>query len=250
MDEWNSGAVFSRIRKYLEEKNISTNLNQILHNSVLPENNQMVYVYKVPHQPNTWEYFEYETDNTSSKFFAFDPAGGSWFYQSWKYRKEINITENSGNNLTEYQINLTIDTQTLISEGKMNSSCKDIRFTYYNSTSEEETEIPYWIESGCNTSSTKIWVKVPYIPANGNATIYMYYGNMQAESESNFEAMYSSYPNLTIDGTSQTLGGEHWYYKVRIINGGTLNTASDQTLQIHAYEIYICLLYTSPSPRD
>jgi hypothetical protein len=60
----------------------------------------------------------------------------------------------------------------------MRSDCGDIRFT----DSDGQTQLNYWIESGCNTSSTKIWVKVPSIPANSTKTIYVYYGNSSATS--------------------------------------------------------------------
>jgi Alpha-tubulin suppressor and related RCC1 domain-containing proteins len=104
----------------------------------------------------------------------------SWYYSGWDYRVPITIQERSGNNLTDYQVGMIVDTYSLISEGKMNPDCSDIRFTYLypNGT---EVEIPYWIEPDtCNTTNTIIWIKVPYIPANGNATVYMYYGNPNA----------------------------------------------------------------------
>jgi hypothetical protein len=66
----------------------------------------------------------------------------------------------------------------------MNSDCSDIRFTYPNPDGTE-IEIPYWIESDCNTPNTKIWVKVPNIPASSTTTIYVYYGNPSARSLSN-----------------------------------------------------------------
>jgi len=73
-----------------------------------------------------------------------------------------------------------IDTASLISAGKMRSDCGDIRFR----DSDETTDLSYWIESGCNSGSTSIWVKVPSVPS-GTKTIYMYYGNPSASSESN-----------------------------------------------------------------
>jgi hypothetical protein len=82
-------------------------------------------------------------------------------FPGWKYR--VPITINSTSDLTDYQVLITLDTQSLISAGRMRSDCGDIRFTWYNSTSQTEIEIPYWIESGCNTTSTKIWLKVPEI---------------------------------------------------------------------------------------
>lgn len=45
--------------------------------------------------------------------------------------------------------------------------------------------------------------------------------------------------NLIIDGTTLTLGGDHYYDYVRIINGGTLYVESGQVLRIYAKEIYV-----------
>jgi len=95
----------------------------------------------------------------------------------FRYRREITIdnTQNS-NNLTDYQILVTLDTQSLISQGKMRSDCGDIRFT----DSDGVTLLNYWQES-----SDKFWVKVPSIPASSTKTIYVYYGNPDATSLSN-----------------------------------------------------------------
>ena len=121
----------------------------------------------------------------------------AWYsgYSNWRYRQPITITEQSGNTLTDYQVKLTIDTASLISAGKMNSDCSDIRFT-----DENDNPLPYWIESGCNSDNTIVWVKVPEIPANGQATIYMYYGNSNAESESNGENVFEFFDDF--EGTS------------------------------------------------
>jgi hypothetical protein len=101
------------------------------------------------------------------------------FLEGWNYRKPITIS-NSGSALTDYQVNVTVDTASLISAGKMRTDCGDIRFT----DSDRTTQLNYWLESGCNTASTKIWVKVPSIAA-GSKTIYVYYGNPSAASASN-----------------------------------------------------------------
>ena len=106
---------------------------------------------------------------------------GGWLF-AWNYRKALTINNTSNSNgLTDYQVLTTLDTRSLISSGKMHSDCGDIRFT----DSDGQTQLNYWIESGCNTSSTKIWVKVPSIPASSTKTIYLYYGNPGATSQSN-----------------------------------------------------------------
>ncbi|HUV42424.1 MAG TPA: DUF2341 domain-containing protein [Patescibacteria group bacterium] len=55
----------------------------------------------------------------------------------------------------------------------MQSDCDDIRFM----DSDKTTPLVYWLEQGCNTSATQIWVTVPTIPATSQKEIYLVYGN-------------------------------------------------------------------------
>jgi len=80
------------------------------------------------------------------------------FYGIYKKPITIDNTQNS-NTLTNYQVLVTLDTQSLISQGKMRSDCGDIRFT----DSDGSTLLNYLIEN-CNIG--RILVKVPYIPAS------------------------------------------------------------------------------------
>ena len=112
------------------------------------------------------------------------------------YRRPVIIQENSGNDLVDYQVNLSVDTARLILEGKMRADCGDIRFTYYNSSNNTEEDIPYWIASGGNSADTSIWIRVPYIPANGAAAVYMYYGDERASSVSNGTATFEFFDDF------------------------------------------------------
>jgi hypothetical protein len=98
----------------------------------------------------------------------------------WSYRRPVTITNTQANDLTDYQVLVTVDTASLIAAGKMKDDGSDIRFT----DSDGVTLLPYWVEGPINASNTKVWVKVPQIPANGTKTIYLYYGNPNAQSES------------------------------------------------------------------
>ncbi|MCX6355671.1 MAG: DUF2341 domain-containing protein [Candidatus Aureabacteria bacterium] len=131
----------------------------------------------------------------------------------WGYRKPITLS-NSGSALTDYQVLLTMNTEELI-PAKMRSDGGDIRFT----DSDEITLINCWIKSGINTASTKIWVKVPSVPA-GSKMIYVYYGNSGAGSVSDSSKFLNSglrwyhngedtdnkvitdYGNITLTGTA------------------------------------------------
>ncbi|RIB35321.1 MAG: hypothetical protein BXU00_02210 [Candidatus Nanoclepta minutus] len=129
------------------------------------------------------------------------PVYAQWWDTNWKYRVPITIKENSGSSLTNYQVNITIDTQSLISAGKMRSDCGDIRFTDANGN-----PLSYWIESNtCNTQNTKIWVKVPSIPANGQVTIYMYYGNPSATSLSDPKNVFYFYEDWESGSVNNTI---------------------------------------------
>ncbi|MEM5806538.1 MAG: DUF2341 domain-containing protein [Candidatus Aenigmatarchaeota archaeon] len=105
--------------------------------------------------------------------------------EPWNFRTPIYILERSVQNLIDYQVLIILDTQTLISQGKMRSDCGDIRFT----DSDGVTLLNYWIESGCNTNNTRIWVRVN-LTAFSNKTIYLYYGNPDATSLSDISRVF------------------------------------------------------------
>ena len=106
----------------------------------------------------------------------------TWGLSGYSYRRKITIdnTQNS-DNLSNFQVLVIVDTAGLIAAGKMQPDCDDIRFT----DSDGSTPLDFWIESGVNTSSTRIWVEVPSISGSSTKTIYMYYGNPSAQSASN-----------------------------------------------------------------
>ncbi|KKR06470.1 MAG: hypothetical protein UT34_C0001G0511 [candidate division WS6 bacterium GW2011_GWF2_39_15] len=98
----------------------------------------------------------------------------SWFDNAWEYRKPVDISY-TGAPLSNYDVLVSVDTQTLIGENKIQADCDDIRFV----DSDDTTQLQYWIETGCNTTDTQIWVRVPDVP-DGGTSIYMYYGNGSA----------------------------------------------------------------------
>ena len=123
--------------------------------------------------------------NITVMAWAKDPA--SWWNGSWSYRRQVNVS-NVADNLTDYQVNVSLNATPLYLAGKLNSTCKDIRFTYYNATTGTETPLNFWTEN-CTTNSNAtlswFWVNVTYLQNNTNTTVYMYYGNPSAASASN-----------------------------------------------------------------
>lgn len=97
---------------------------------------------------------------------------------TWDYSRDILIQENYGATLKDYNILLEFKEVNFPAQAQENGA--DIRFT-----DEDDNELNYWIEKfDSTTKKAKIWVKVPYIFANGQTKIRMYYGNPEAKSVS------------------------------------------------------------------
>ncbi|MBI2617827.1 DUF2341 domain-containing protein [Candidatus Gottesmanbacteria bacterium] len=169
-----------------------------------------------------------------------------WFNDNWGYRQIVAIT-NSGSNQTDYQVGITLDTATLITAGKMQSDCDDVRVTDVNGK-----VLPHVIEEGsapCNNASTKIWTMVPSIPTSG-INVYVYYGNPSAVSVENGGAVFTFFDNF--NGT--TIDDDVWTPESNLaytISGGVLEITSgsiylDNSLGISFADGYIAetrLLY-------
>ena len=117
------------------------------------------------------------------------PGSPAWYNENWQYRKAIEIN-NTGENLTDYQIGLTVDTQSLISAGKLNSNGSDLRFV-----DSDNMILPFWNETEFNLINTTIWVKIPSITNKTKTTIYMYYGNPAANFTADGSATFEFFEN-------------------------------------------------------
>ncbi len=123
----------------------------------------------------------------------------NWYYKGWAYRREITVVENSGNDLYNYQIQLILNSSNF-NFSRANPDGSDIRFTYLQGDTEAIAN--YWIEYWNATQKLGIvWVKLS-IPANGNVTVYMYYGNPTATTTSNPVNVFDFYDGIET-GVSQ-----------------------------------------------
>jgi len=129
----------------------------------------------------------------------------AWWNDLWQYRKKIIVT-NSATAQTNVQIPLTIDTATLVSAGKMQASCGDIRVTDINGN-----VLPYWVHK-CNTSSTVVYAWVSNVIA-GASSFFVYYGNGTAVS-TEIKTGTSDYPGVsckTILDHNDSIGDGTYY---------------------------------------
>jgi PGF-CTERM protein len=127
------------------------------------------------------------------------PASASAGLAGWQYQREIVIQENSGETLRDYQVLVALAGSDFPEEAQPDGA--DIRFT-----DADGVNLDYWIEEfDAGSEHAMIWVKVPLIPANGEAMVTMWYGNPGAESGSSGEAVFELFDDF--DGISLD---SHW----------------------------------------
>jgi len=156
-------------------------------------------------------------------------------YIGWDYIQPIVITNNTPLATTaNLQTLILFDTQSLISQGKLQANGNDLRFVYQTCGNF----LDYYIESGINTTQTNIWIKMPSIPANGNLTIYVYYGNAGAAPGAiPFTGATGMFPSvLTVTGT-QNLQGTQNFDWIDVQAGATINMTALQPLTLEARRI-------------
>ena len=148
---------------------------------------------------------------------------GVWPLEGWDYRRKVTITEQSGNDLTDYQVLVELDSSNF-DFTHAQSNGEDIRFTDLVGNL-----LDYWIESwDAGAEEAKVWVKVPSIPSNGTTELYMYYGNPSASSESDGDAVFEFFDDF--DGENLDL--DKW----EIIDSSGSYSVSESILTITAAE--------------
>ena len=131
----------------------------------------------------------------------------------WTYRSEVLVDNSAGTTLTDFQVNLILNTQSLIVNGKARIDGADLRFL--NSSGNV---LPFWIENDTyNSTSTSIWIKVNEITAGAVDTIYLFYGEPGATSLSDGSATFELFDDFS--------GGSIDATKWSSCNGGTIAVA-------------------------
>jgi len=141
-------------------------------------------------------------------------AVGDLFFD---YKRQVTVTEQSGNDLTDYQVLIELDS-TNFDFSHANEDGSDIRFY------DGSNLYPYWIEKWDSVNQeARVWVKVPSIPASSSTSFYMYYGNPNVVSASSPELTFVR----VIDGCILALpmdegSGDTVYDKSGNNNDGTI----------------------------
>ncbi len=130
------------------------------------------------------------TFSTPYRFLIDAIAWDDWWDEDWRYRREI-VINNTANpsTLNNYLKAMNIP----YCEG-MKDNFDDIRFA-----DSDGNPLQYWIESYTPSFSADLWISISSIPASGNTSIFLYYGNYKAVSESEF--LFNFYVNHTLNNS-------------------------------------------------
>ncbi len=104
--------------------------------------------------------------------FIKDNSEDIWYDSSWSYRKSVTVETPREYRGIKEDVLLEVNTEQLIKEKKLAFDCRDLRFV----DEDNSSTLRYWIEGGCNTKKTQIWVEIN-LSENAEKIIYMYYGN-------------------------------------------------------------------------
>jgi len=117
------------------------------------------------------------------------PASQQWL-PNFSYREPIIITNPAGADVTNYQVLVTVPWNS-----HMQADFDDLRFT----SQDGFTLLNYWLESKVDSTSARVWVKIPAVLASSSVTIYMYYGNSAAVSASSGTNTFLAYADFNTD---------------------------------------------------
>lgn len=137
------------------------------------------------------------------------------------YRVPVYVNQTGTSTLTNIPINLSLNTQSLISAGKLDSSCYCIWFRDNADTGFLDWH-PYNITSssyGCNSANTPVFVEVDSLPSS-NTSIWLYYTPDCGASSGSWSesATYDQYYRLSTYWNNES--GSYLYdYTGRTVKG-------------------------------
>ncbi len=159
-------------------------------------------------------------------------AGGA----AWQYKNCFTVTNNDPIELANVTLNRTFDTATLITAGKMESGCEDLRVI----DDDIGEEIAFnFTDQTCDDANTDIFFNVPNWSAGETQSICYYYGNSGASGGGDdWRNVYMEYDDFN-DG--DTLDTNKWVRNGAnmIVTNGVLQifgtTATDNVTSLRTW---------------
>jgi hypothetical protein len=129
-----------------------------------------------------------DSSAASTRAGAYTP----WWDYAWTDRMPVSI-DNTDNPATMYAFQIMLN---VTYRSEMRSDFSDLRFVYYNSSSSQNSEMPYWTDTNATGQWARIWIKAEYVQGGTVSTVYMYYGNPSAASKSDPDSVFDFFDDF------------------------------------------------------
>ncbi len=168
--------------------------------------------------PNDYEYDTSKVEISN----GYASLKTDFFNSNWQYRKAITIENPNSNSLTEYQIEVVINS----SDPDFWSNVRDDGFDVRFLDTDNSTQLTFYFDEFSKTNQfARFWVKIPSMNANSTKTIYMYYGNPSANTDPRDLEGTFSYSTPKIVGYVVSQQGA--YQNLEVISLADNNTITD-----------------------
>ena len=177
----------------------------------------------------------------NQKAYLFTTVNSAQWYESSREVYLNSSTTVRTTDLSNYQERIVVNYGSGTSQadnvylnGRCQTDFKDIRFTWFNTSSNKEIECPYWIEQTTSGLKAVFWVKIPQISSINNSTMYIYYGRYTTvPTTSNGNATFEFFDDFSGDLSKYTAVGGTW----QIQNGELVaqTTAFGQRLRVNNF---------------
>eukprot|EP00959_Pyramimonas_sp_CCMP1952_P241647 5050683-Pyramimonas_sp.AAC.1 len=117
----------------------------------------------------------------------------------FSYRRKIEVKNMVD---ADFTVELMLNTHEMIEAGKLKGDCADLRM--FNT---DGAALSMWVEpamspGGCGSEKTTVWIRVP----GGMDWFWMYYGNKDAESMSDPNAVFDFFEDFEYEGSPLEMG--------------------------------------------
>jgi hypothetical protein len=142
------------------------------------------------------------TQQTHYRFRNDDGLEGApdteWYNASWTARQRVRLENPDATTYTDAVVKLSVDY-----DPDMQVDFDDLRFTDESGT----TSIPFWVERYTASDNADVWVKVPTLTGEDISTIFMYFDNASATSQSSSTQTFIAADDFD-DGTKSEYSGD------------------------------------------
>jgi hypothetical protein len=107
------------------------------------------------------------------------PQSG-WWNTQWDRRRCDTVDNTAGPALSEFVVEVTLDTASEIAAGSMDANGNSLRAI----AADGETELPLWLKGPLNSPSTQIWIQVDAVAAGGTTSYCLYWTGSNKPSRS------------------------------------------------------------------